>query len=181
VLFNGSEMNRGGIIYAGNTTVNSYGAAIGGGTLYSSVGATIPLLPYATRIPSKSFEILWVPSEADMMWNADSAGNQTGAGQGFAVGSAVTICMVGMPSQTGVTIEVTGVYEVDFGASNNLVNSVGPPTTSTPWVNVLKGLWGQIKGSTVLLDGVKAALDYVGPAGPAVVGAKIARMAIGYL
>ncbi len=180
VMFNGSEMNRGGVIYAGNTATGSYG--IDSGATTTSVGTSVQNLPYTCRIPSRSFEILWVPNEGDLLQNTDILGSTIGVGQGASLpGAAITIGFVGMPATTGVTVEVTGVYEVEYQAGNNMVSAVGPPTSLTPWAATIKGFFNYIKDSPVIMDGVKAAIDYVSPAGPAVMGANIARMAIGYL
>lgn len=180
IIFNGSENNRGGIVYAGNTTSASYGAGqSGAGT--PNVQAIVPILPYTARVPASNMEVLWVPSEADMGFSSDSTvmGAANAPYYGTA-GSSITIGVIGLPSAVGVTIEVTGVYEVEYGGSG-MCNAVGPPASSSSWQNVLKGFFNAIKGSTVILDGAKAGMDYFGTTGAATIGANVARMAIGYL
>lgn len=175
IIFNGSEMNRGGIVYAGNTTSDSWGANVS-----ANVSQCIGTLPYASRTPSKFLEILWVPNAADTQMFTDSTGAGAAIGEGPAY-SSVTAALVGLPATTGVSIETTAVYEVVFASANNLVSSVGPPASSTPFGNVLQGFFNAVKNSTVVLDGISKALDYVGPSGAATIGANIGRLAIGYL
>lgn len=175
VIFNGSEMNRGGIVYAGNTNGATYGT--GNAT---NVNQVLSMLPYTARTPSKFMEVLWVPNEEDMVPYTDS--NTVGVGIGEGPNhAAITVAVAGLPAATGVSIECTGVYEVIFGANNNLVSSVGAPPSATPWGSVLRGFFSAVKGSTVLLDGVSKALDYVGPNAAATLGANVGRLAISYL
>lgn len=178
VLFNGSENNRGGIIYAGNTQSASYGAHAGGTT---QMGVVAQMLPFTTRIPSSSMEILWVPNEADLSYTIDDAAAGGGVNQGATLGGSITLAVTGMPAAVGLTLEITGVYEVVFGATSALVSSVGAPASSTPWPQVMKGFFNYVGGSTVVIDGLKKAMDYAGIAGPQAMGARAARMALEYL
>lgn len=180
ILYNGSENNRGGVIYAGNTAAASFGASTTGGVT-ATVATSVAPLPYTTRVPSNSMEVLWVPNEADQNYFSDNANSGASVRQDSSTNAAITIGLIGLTAAVGVTLEVTGVYEVQFGATNNLVSSVGPPASSSPWSSVIRGLFDKIGGSTVLLNGVKSAIDYASVMGPATMGANAARLALSYL
>lgn len=179
LIYNGSEQNRGGLVYAGNTSAASFGLPAGGAT--PNIGACLPILGFSARVPAQSMEVLWVPSDTDMGWSSDAA--NSGISNAPFVGEsagAITLAVVGLGAAVGVTLEVTGVYEVIYNGSG-MTNAVGPPASSTPWTQTLKGFFNAIKGSTIVMDGIKSGLDYVSSMGPASIGANAVRAALTYI
>lgn len=176
VIPNSSESNRGGIVYGGQTDGAYYG---NNGTGTITVNEAISGLPVSARMPAKSLEILWCPNDVDQNFTSDST-NSGSAIYTLQSGGAVSFGFTGGPSASGVTLELTAVYEINFRTGGSQV-SKGPPVSMTPWNQVLKGFYNAIQNAPVIIDTARGALEYIGTAansqpGRVVMGA--ARLAL---
>lgn len=172
VITNASEMNRSGVIYAGQTNLAYYGNNAGSQT---NVNTSVSGLPVSARMPAKHLEVLWVPGESDQIFRSDEASSSFGLGQGVTVNS-VSFGFVGAPSGTGVTVEVTAVYEINYNANGNVVSSPGP-ITATPWTQVLGAFYKYIRDSPVIIDTVRKGVEYMGVAASSQPGRLVAGAA----
>lgn len=176
IITNASELNRAGLVYAGATDMNQ---AWGAGAAVLNVDSLAGILPVTTRSPNKSIEIVWTPGGADTDFNSDDTLSVTGRG---AIGrNTLTFAFAGAPSAIGYTIELTGVYEVKFGAGTGVCTSITPPPSSNSWNQVLRGFAQAIRNAPVVIDGVRRATDFVANAGTAYMGQLGSRAAVGLL
>lgn len=177
ILTNASEMNRSGIVYAGMTDGQYYGTK---GAAVANVEISVGGLPFTTRMPSKSLEILWIGGALDTEFYVDLDNTTIVVGEAYSR-NAITFGFTGGATATGVTIEVTGVYEVNFPSRNNLVASKGPPSTNTPWSTIANGFFKAIANSPVIVDGLNRVVDFAASGGASTVGGYAARAAVGLL
>lgn len=173
VITNASEMNRAGVAYAGQTDSQYLQAQ---GTNVTNVSQVIGGLPISSRMPAKMVEILWTPSEADQSFYTDMAGSTYSLGQSFNY-SSVTFGFVGGPATTGVTVEVTGVYEINFPSFSATITSKPGPITAVPWSSVLYHFYKYISDSPVIIDTVRKGVEYLGAAASSQPGRLVASAA----
>jgi len=150
-----SEMNRSGVIYAGHTDARFLRTR---GTNNMSIDTAKGSLPFMSRSPDKSFELLWVPNEIDgnfVFIDSNLGGDTSGGGISHA---AITLAATGLKAAEGGLIELTGVYEVDGGPNTGFVTTKTPPPSSTPFVEVLRKVYDVTGGFPALLDGVRATM-----------------------
>jgi len=176
IITNSSEMNRAGIVYCGNTEANYLNYTTGALTTPSAVASSLPI---TTRIPSGSMETLWVPMIGDQNFNTtkSGAGLYTGSNDSF---GAITYSIVGLPANTGVSVELTAVYEVESKA-NGTINTLQKPPSSSSWQDVLRGFYDKNGGRTTFLDLFNKGAEYVGTAGAAALGQVVKGAAMALL
>lgn len=103
LIYPGAELNRSGMVYAGNVTaqVVSLGDTV-------SIEEVVPLLPSYTRMPDTEIEIKWRPGFADQGFIDP---NHSLPIDDLAAHSAMALAFSGGHVGTGVTIRMTAVYE----------------------------------------------------------------------
>lgn len=178
VIPNASEMNRSGICYAGQTTGDFYGNNLGSTT---TIQGSVASLPVSTRVPAKSLDVLWTPSASDQQFGADILTVTSPPGQGPSW-NAMTVGAIGMPAASGLTVEFTAVYEINYN-SNGIVNSTPVPSTTTPWNNTLIAFNRLINNAPVIIDTVRAGVEHFTAAansqpGRAITGAVLHALAL---
>jgi hypothetical protein len=153
-----SEMSRKGVLYAGHTD----GRFVRSRAANATVNNFYSVLPYMTRTPDKSLELMWVPNlvDGEFQFNDNNVGGDSGAGGSGP--AAVTIAGTGLEAGVGVQVEITTVYEVQAAGPGSgygyMVNTKTPPPSSTPFVDIVKSVFDITGGFPALLDGAKAAL-----------------------
>lgn len=157
VITNASEMNRAGICYAGNTAADYFGYSVGA-TATTTIASSG--LPVSARIPSGAIETLWVPMLNDQGYYTA----KTGAGAAISIDNgwgAITYGFTGMPAGTGVTIELTAVYEIEYKA-NGTIQSIQKPPSRNAWQDIIRGFYDTVGGKTTLVDVFNKGADYLG-------------------
>lgn len=158
VISNASESNRAGVVYAGLTDSTYYGYNAAG---TSSVQTAVGGLPVSSRMPAKHVEVLWAPSSLDQNFNVDLSGVGTGITQGIGgTQNALTFGFIGGPAASGVTLELTAVYEINYSASSGAISCKSAPASVTPWGATLKAFYETINNSPVIIDTARRALEY---------------------
>lgn len=177
VMTNASEANRAGMLYAGQTSAAYYGTNAAAG---ASVQSSINGLPVTSRVPSRYLEVLWTPLLADQSFVVDSLGTASTLGQGNYAYGACTFGALGLPVGTGLTIELTGVYEINYASNGNVVANP-PPVTLSSWQSVLRAYNSIIHNAPVVVDSISRAVDYIGAAASSQPGRLVAGAAMRYL
>lgn len=178
MITNASESNRSGLVFVGNAdTTLAWGSNANTGSMTAELLASS--LPISTRSPAKFAEVIWIPGHADTEFNSDDTASFTSSSSTSR--SCLSFAFTGAPPAAGYTFECTAVYEVKFGMSSGVISTVSPPTSSSSWNVVLRGLDKFIRSSPVLIDGVSRASDYVKNAGVQYLGQIGTRAAVGLL
>lgn len=136
---NDSEMNRSGILYMGHTN----DSLIVSGTNSIAPATVCGGLPYTSRVPDCSSEILWMPSETDGIGyglgqsGSFSDGTVTGA-------NCVSAGVTGGNTTTalGFTVEFIAVYEVNPGTGSGVQNSLQLPPSRNSLNEILRAVIG---------------------------------------
>jgi hypothetical protein len=155
-----SELNRAGIVASGS--VDSDVVIPTSAAQTTTADAVMAVLPVATRMPSRSLEVLWTPGE-----NSGAYRTTDTAGAGLLIGTHNNACVIsgtGLPSGTGVRFELTAVYEVRPANSSNVVAVTEPPPSNNSWNQVLRAFLAAA-GNRVRIEGeraVVAGLSYLG-------------------
>lgn len=174
VITNASEMNRSGVVYGGQTQSNYFAFNVGSST---NVSTSVSGLPVSARMPAKHLEILWVPSAIDHTFDSDNSGLGTTITADPNGGrSAITFGFVGAPAASGVTLELTAVYEIQYNANGNVVSQPSP-VTPMPWSSILSGFYKFINNSPVIIDTVRKGVEYMGVAASSQPGRLVAGAA----
>jgi hypothetical protein len=161
-MTNASEQNRAGIMYAGQTSWNYYGA---NGAGASTVNTNVTGLPVSFRTPAQAVEVLWAPYEADLSFRSDDSAGGASTSQDTTGQSAITIGGVGLTAGTGVTVEMIGVYEVNWKAGLGYISSMPAPVTTSPWSAVLQGFYKLIDNAPVIVDTLRRTTEFVNTVG----------------
>lgn len=161
LMTNASEMNRAGFVWAGQTTNAYFGAHAGSQANTQSVAAGLPVM---ARVPANFLEVLWAPSSADTEFESDSNIYALAVDTFNNGKNAMTLVVGGLPAGTGVSIECTAVYEVNFASQLGYVNSSPGPASMTPWNQVLGAFYKFIHNAPVIVDTVRRSTEYIGAA-----------------
>lgn len=173
-MCNTSEMNRAGFIWAGPTTNSFYGNNGGSAVNVSAASWGLPVL---ARVPAKYLEVLWTPNESDMAFATDSVLDGTGISSNFTNHSAITITASGLPAGTGLTLELTAVYEINYAANSGYVTATPSPVSQTPWPQILGAYYKVIHNAPVIIDTVRRITEYIGAAASSQPGRLVAGAA----
>jgi hypothetical protein len=155
-----SELNRSGIVCAGS--VDSDVIIPTSTVATTTADGIMAVLPVATRMPSRSLEVLWTPGE-----NSGAYRTTDPAGASTLIGTHNNACVLvgsGLPANTGVRVELTAVYEVRPANTSNVVAVVEPPPSNNSWNQVLRAFL-QEAGNRVRIEGeraVVAGISYLG-------------------
>jgi len=172
VMYTGTELNRGGIIYTHLTT----NAPFYDGTEAGTAGPISPVSTYAStsqtsyRLGETRHEVRWVPNFEDGRFTNDTVG----AGGTFGQGTTIGVMAIGVPAGS-IYYEVTSVWEVVPFFGSGLVSSMmAPPSRNTlndvirvigdigKWAtdtNNQRGVYNLVAGAV----GVTRALSRAGP------------------
>jgi len=177
IFTNASEANRAGMVFAGQTTNQYMGI---NGAAVTNVNTMLAGLPVTARVPSKCLEILWCPSLGDQGFYADYTGATVVNAQAMSSYGSCTFCALGLPAGTGLTVEMTAVYEINYGSNGNVV-STPAPITSTSWNNVLRAYSAFINYAPVIVDTARTAIEYMGMASSSQPGRAVAGASRKYI
>lgn len=169
-----SEMNRSGFVWAGQTYQSYLARNSGSQTNVQTVAASLPVM---TRVPSKMVEILWVPTVQDQDFTVDMDDSSYSIGSTEQQHSAITIAVGGLQATTGVAIEVTGVYEINFPSQLGYVSALPTPVSSTPWNQILGAFYKVIHNAPVIVDTARRITEYIGAAAASEPGRLVAGAA----
>lgn len=125
IAYQGSELQRSGRIYFGNTS----GGAIDSGNVMS-VATVSQILSNSMRTPAADVKIMWRPNNNDEVMTDPGAAVTAKAG----TCAALTLAFSGLASATGLSVRITTVWEWQPNTGNGMVN---PSASSAPSRNTL--------------------------------------------
>lgn len=156
-----SELNRAGVVCAGSVESDTVIPTNSAQT--TSVATIQGILPFSTRAPEKSIEVLWTPSENSAFYRASDVTPSLFAGTHD---NACVLTASGLPAATGMRLEFTAVYELRPANSSNVVAVVEPPPSSNTWNQILRE-YISLAGNRVRMEAMNAAYagaSYLGQA-----------------
>lgn len=151
---NSSEMNRQGQFGFSNTQDALYVA----GNVSTAV-TQLSTQPYVVRVPDKQIGIRWLPSNPDMDFS--SFGPATLSGGVSSLGNSLQFAWTGHQAGVGITLKLTGVYEVVF-QTLGVPQSINNNPSSNTITDILHAFWQENKSTIIAVgvEGAKYALNY---------------------
>lgn len=157
IMYAGTEANRGGIVYLGNTS----NALILPGTLVVP-DTVITALSHCERMPTDSLEVIWKPGTNDGDF-VDTGAQASGEGK-----SSITFAWTGVPAATPIRVRIVTIWEFKVSRVMGLIDDNSTVSNSDNTLNdVMKSLqdsgavWVRRVGRDVARNIVDSALGSV--------------------
>lgn len=171
---NASELNRAGIVTAGLIPSQYYADALGGlGSI--NTADVMSGVQNVMRAPEGNVEVKWLPTQIDQEFQVVVNGTVLDS-----LGRARNGCIVaftGFPGGSGITAELTAIYEVVPYAAQGFVATNTGPASRTPFVQTLRAAWDAMRHNPVVVQGLRAAYDFAESRALEMVGGTLTRAA----